>query len=503
MEYSRHRERTSEPQNPEYRAQKTKEVLEFAISGSGYLNRIKEEETKPRGDERYARSLLRNELCNAFMFASGKAGLVLCTETLSDPEIALAWQAFFTGENITYQQPLAPEYIHEVITQNYGLLARVPDHLIEKMFELHVARMDELQRQFEENELPQLMSEVNTKITQAINDGIIPISLSKWEHTRENTLIFLRDTLRDTDDTSGNANGATISISTKPSFEEKRHIAIHEFIHQLEGKLFVQTTDTPVKGYKRKHQKIKQETESVRGGLLYKGVFYAEPRRQWLNEAVTEDLAMVVNGQKTTEAYGDELALFEQLVAALGPGSRELIRLAYFEPSNPEQDPAERLEHYKKFTQLVTQTLGPNFLNRLEKFINKQQALIALEKWKQEQRNFPAFLEEWSEQERRLTQSALHLIETVRSKNSLVLARLTKYSSHKDYEAVWEEYFVPEISLPLQFAIETLRGTVIAKLMYNTKRETYRQKFRVGGLNGSMSGTVGKNASPAQPGSPS
>lgn len=486
MEYYQYRERINELSR-EAQTKQTRSILDYAISGLGHLSTIQKGAPNFNNEEHRARIMLKGDLVNIFIKYDGKGGLVLLRETFDNPLIVAAWADFLMAEGITYPTPLSPEFIHETIMSNIEITNRIPDSLIENLFSAHIQKMTERQHEFEDNELPALLSVIDQKITHAIQSGALPVSRSRWQKTKDSTTVIVRDSLRNVDGTEGNANGAIISISPDTSFEQKIHIAIHEFIHRLAGKLLIKTTVIETEDA----QPVATEVDYItaRGGLLFQGLFYRSPKRQWLNEAVTEDLAMEINGQESSDAYTTERQLLETLVQALGPGSRELLRTVYFERYDVNKASTKRLVRYKQLTQFVNAKLGSNFLNRLEKFLNQQRtetgdllgtsdgASIAITKWRELGPNFSDYLKKWSEQERELTQLALRIIENTQARYPEAFQALTFYSSDTAYEEIWERYCEVGIPLPSPFPIPSIRKIVLEKLKYNTKRADYRKKF--------------------------
>lgn len=488
MEYRRYPERINELSR-DTQTKETKEILDYSISGLVELNRLEKTLKGPEEERSYANHLCRFQFLNIFLNYEGQGGLVLLQETLADSTIVTAWEEFFTTAGITCAAPLTPEAVYEKIMSHLETLKQIPDSLIQRSFSIHIQKMIEQQREFEDNELPAIVSAVDKKINQAIKDGKLPVSRSRWEKIKNSTTVIVRDSIRNVDNTMGNANGTVISISPNSSFEQKVHIAIHEFIHQLDGKLLVKTTTVEAKEGEPVTKEI--EYNKARGGLLFEGLFYSPPKRQWLNEAVTEDLAMTIDDQESGDFYPAERRLLETLVQALGPGSRELLQAVYFEQYDVKKIPTERLKQYKKFTQLVSAKLGRNFLNKLEKFLNRQcneegdplglseSVQIAATTWQELGTGFPDYLEKWSKQEKELTQLALQIIEKIETKQPQAYQVLTIYSSDSAYETIWEQYGKAEVPVPPQFPISRIRNTVLEKLKYKTKRASYRKKFGI------------------------
>ncbi len=486
MEYRQHRERISEFTDSEYLGKTTQDILKHAYYGAASLATLEESQNNPGETERYARTWIRIDIMALFNYGSGKTGLTLCTETWSQPAIQAGWEQLFNDEKILYSPPLTPEFVWENVTHNSELLQHFPGDFAEQLLRAHVDHMNKLQGEFEVNELPTIMTEVDEKIIRAINNQILPITIDQWQHIKDNTKIIVMDTIKG-EEIGGNANGPVISITSQASLAEKTHIAIHEFIHRLNGSIIKKTTTTGTPKYGDPETDI--DYNNVRSGLLFTTPFYRTPKRQWINEAVTEDTALAVDNQEYSEYYEAERQLLELLVQSLGPSSRELLRTVYFE--DPGVEAEKNLTEYRALTRLVLEKLGPGFLNNLEKFIHGQRgndgttvdpstaAEIAAKKWQKLGLHFPEYLTEWCRQQGEITQLALGLIESVKTENPEALSKLDKYSSPHAYEEVWKTYFKAKIPKPSQYLTATLHDLVIKKLTYTTTRAAYRTKFGI------------------------
>ncbi len=150
-----------------------------------------------------------------------------------------------------------------------------------------------------------------------------------------------------------------------------QHTFNHEMLHVVSGSLFLTTP---------KHLGI-FNTEKYRRGLVFGPLAKGEKveRFRWLNEAVTESLALEMNKDKDRDSapYRPERLLLSLLVN--GPAGsdkhkvdRKKFSHAYFENYEPKDEADARLKNWKELVRSINKAYYPGFLVKIDKLIEKK-----------------------------------------------------------------------------------------------------------------------------------
>lgn len=137
----------------------------------------------------------------------------------------------------------------------------------------------------------------------------------------------------------------------KYSLENIRHKFFHELLHQISGVL--------VKEYTQPHKPEQKQYAALKQGLSF-------PKKgTWLNEGLTELLAVILSGYSHEETYVE----FKNIVRkCLKDGiPRDLFIHAYFESSLEDAAPGEHMKHYRALNAAMTKKYGAGWLVKLAK----------------------------------------------------------------------------------------------------------------------------------------
>jgi len=135
------------------------------------------------------------------------------------------------------------------------------------------------------------------------------------------------------------------------------HVVTHEVLHGVSGQTILSS-----KGLFEDEGEISYQRVGLR--INAKGNHF-----KWLNEGVTESLAMELVGDNL-DIYSSERELLNLLLTS---GSTEisdiLVHNAYFEDFDSSKSPGERIPAWKAFYQAVNQAYAPGFLTMLDAYI--------------------------------------------------------------------------------------------------------------------------------------
>lgn len=153
--------------------------------------------------------------------------------------------------------------------------------------------------------------------------------------------------------------------------EDLQHTYNHEMLHVVSGSLFLTTP---------RHLGI-YNTEKYRRGLAFGPRAEGEQveRFTWLNEAVTETLALQMDRDKDRDSapYKPERLLLSLLIN--GPAGNSEVKVerkkfsqAYFENYVAEKDADERLQNWKELVHSINEKYYPGFLVDIDKLIKEK-----------------------------------------------------------------------------------------------------------------------------------
>ena len=275
---------------------------------------------------------------------------------------------------------------------------KTPDDVYIDLITQHVEQYNDREQQFEAI-LPILRQSFQTRLERAIHEGRIPQIVSEVANRRMGDLdIVLVDALSThLDDYTGayNVDAEQIKIaeqtwddSGEESFLDKifgkrpqsqdeeqevprtlEHVYTHEMLHFLAGRTILSSVDI--------EQDFEGEIIHQRGGLRYNT---PNRRFQWLNEAVTEGLAVEFMGGKDKGIYRRERELL-RLLQTKGKTElpEDLFIDAYFENYDPNILQKDRIPAWKKLQQAINKAYEPGFLVQIDNVVRNEGTAKAIE----------------------------------------------------------------------------------------------------------------------------
>lgn len=485
------------PDSEEYKERYKKErVREHAITsrifGALAISQIEssrnlESDTyRKRGEERNF-SYLKFEWATAFR----NAGSRFLAEMFSSPELKASLLDFLISNGVIPDDSDFESTV-DALNKDEELCEQLPNELIEAATRGHIERKRAEQEAFEKTELPQLLDRVNEYVTTAIEQGILPVELERWIHTRDSTVVMPMDEIMAAryggESYGGYYPESGIHLNPKLSPEEKVHTLTHEFFHALSGNRVNKTTK--IKEFELSDGTILRD-ENVEFDHQRSGLGFSEddPNRverfKWLNEAMTERLAVTVAGAEEAEFYKQEIELANVLEKNLGEDAAPLFTNAYFENFKPEAEDAQ--EHFRRLIRAIDAKFGPQFLVKLDKFIHEQRddkgrqfhwmkgVEIALDMWNTHGDNFPQFLEDWIEERRATKAIGIHIVDQLESSQPDYIAGIkSPYVFRTQFDELWEsdlKAHLPEISEQEAMAVKyTVLNLLLKKINRQTKR---------------------------------
>lgn len=239
----------------------------------------------------------------------------------------------------------------------------IPDDVFQYILTNHVGRFRETLGEFQ-TAIPFFQDSFQRRFAQKIiARGFI--DNETVQRRMAGTIVVLGDALRDdlTADRGGYFDSETDTVMiAQQDFENLgEHLYTHEMLHALSGRTLVLRTDAPL---------AYMEFEAQRIGFRFQNV--KQGRFRWLNEAITEELAIGLTGDKEDRIYKQERNLYK-LLRTKGKMviPEELFLAAYFENYDPSLPPGERIPQWKKLYSAINEAYEPGFLVRLDKMIQK------------------------------------------------------------------------------------------------------------------------------------
>lgn len=250
-----------------------------------------------------------------------------------------------------------------------------------KSAELQRARFAEIKKTAEKEWLPEFKQQFVEKANNLIQSGELNISLDELKKRIAGIKIsfFNQGTMASKKFDAGGLYGAdSILVGINFSGQEDRelikadsqHIFNHEMLHAISGALYVTRV---------KRQGL-HGVQRQRTGLRFESVGENEFERfAWLNEAVTETLALEMDDdlERDLAPYREERILFSLLVN--GPAGRAIQGVerkkfshAYFENYEPKDASENRLEHWKELVRSISESYYPGFLVKIDKLIKEK-----------------------------------------------------------------------------------------------------------------------------------
>lgn len=259
-------------------------------------------------------------------------------EALADEEIKNKFKAIgdFGQDDIT------PEDIATIFVAD----GKIDDELFAQMVERHVQNFTEKSKEFD-LEVEKFKSDFKKRVQDEITAGYLPIIMDKAEGRVDTTKVSLADRL-EIDDLASYDNWHGLISDALPE-AKRRHAIFHELTHAISGRMI--TTQKQEVFNILNHQKT---------GLHFK--FQKDIKKfptsklAWLNEAVTEKIALKLSQASGREGYYVlERHELEQLLSKGVP--EEYFINAYFEDYDP-MDKNSKLSAYRVLINKIREVVG-------------------------------------------------------------------------------------------------------------------------------------------------
>ncbi len=162
-------------------------------------------------------------------------------------------------------------------------------------------------------------------------------------------------------------------------FNYFKKVFYHEFLHLLTN------NNEKIFSYKDKNNNEYNAGSQVLG-LRFLGL--KDEKFTWLNEAVTESLAIKLNNTENSKSYIKERKLLDLLNQKKKAGTKlnfDLLTKVYFRHiQKREEGDTSEVDEWREFSKEIDQAFGPRFLVKLDLFIEKngiKQALEIVNSW--------------------------------------------------------------------------------------------------------------------------
>src|SRR3989344_3794392 len=164
----------------------------------------------------------------------------------------------------------------------------VSDKVFEEMVRVYVKLWEKRQEQFHER-IPQILATFRDTALQAIKEGKLPITEELLEERMGDTRVYLADDLQIKQCTSGDydVGEGAIRVAYRENIEAQEKTVFHEMIHALSGRTIL----IEEKGY-FPDEMLEHQRVGFRFNVYDKNGDWAGKRFRWLNEAVTEEIAV-------------------------------------------------------------------------------------------------------------------------------------------------------------------------------------------------------------------
>jgi hypothetical protein len=231
------------------------------------------------------------------------------------------------------------------------LLKKIPNDILEIMAVRHVEQFEREEKEFNER-LPEIIAKFKEQTKKAIDEGVLPLTMDEVDKRLAAMSIRLVDRVSNVFEEplgSHYANARTIVIGSGIKPEMQEHAIFHELTHALSGRTIIKQTKRDSEESSVDHQRVGLTFYSTKSGEEKKPKIF-----RWLNEAVTEEIAIQLHGELGL-IYRKERHALQKLYAKGVP--RELVYKAYFE--NYDSNNTDRVTAWKELTKKLNE-LFPN-----------------------------------------------------------------------------------------------------------------------------------------------
>lgn len=227
--------------------------------------------------------------------------------------------------------------------------------LFEEMVHWHVEKTTQEFSSLEK-ELGDYKKRFKERVLVAIDDGRLPIDKTVLEKRLahfENILIADPVLKGDAD---GSHNAAQTRVTLTAGVPDAEHVYTHEMTHGLSGRTIFQYNR--LDGDSRDHQHQRVGLRFSNTVVTPEGKILDDNDRKislvWLNEAVTEEIAIELMGVVDSDSYGQERKLLKDLYAK--GLSKQLLYAAYFENRDTTATMGNQLPAWRALVEHCNQT---------------------------------------------------------------------------------------------------------------------------------------------------
>lgn len=292
------------------------------------------------------------------------------------------------GQEGLSKEQIAANFIAHQMFSHPKVIERIPDEILIAISEAYTDLLEARRSSFREK-YPELVRSTKEHLYAAIESGKLPITREKVDEVFQKMTAQLGDPIiMQFDNQGGHYQSDTNTVFLRASLSEEQipKIFMHEVLHALSGQSIRLAEE-----YTAQYSRI---------GLRKNN------RYRWLNEGMTESLALEVLREPDSHAYPESRKLLKLLIADI---DRRLFRNAYFEESLPE---SEIDPDWEVLMQVIEEQYGQRFLDRLDDFIKKSTShgvkkseqnesgvKLAVKKFTELKGKFPQFLKDWETQQ--------------------------------------------------------------------------------------------------------
>jgi len=248
------------------------------------------------------------------------------------------------------------------VPQAISLIKDMALDLYEQILREHATAYAEKDKEFQER-VPAMRSRFLERLGAFVSTGHIALNIKEVEKKASRVNVVAGDYLLYSDftDADGDYNpenevavipNGEVSIVGRRNLTREEHqeyVFTHEMFHAISG--------IAVLG-KRKEGQQADRPRLQKSGLLLEGRF------RWLNEAITERLALRSLNMKDSDAYNDERDLLEKIIDKGVP--EDLFLASYFE----DQKPGKGAPATNKLIRAINEKCGPRFIQELDEIID-------------------------------------------------------------------------------------------------------------------------------------
>ncbi len=260
---------------------------------------------------------------------------------------------------------------------------KIPEDVFEKIERAHVTAFMKNEERFQED-LPSHIEKARHAIENGIADGLIQCDIKRIDTRLRETQFELIDPIEsffgENEARYGLLSNTWIDMAQEIPEADKKRVFLHHLLHIVSGRTaiadkdnFDESNESSMEvGHLRSGLRFSRDRDesAVHGSQTVPEKPEEIPRFEWLNEAVTERLAMRLR-ETSTGTHEKERQLFELLLTkGKQPVDEQIFFNAYFEDVNPAD--FERLRAWKKLAKEIADSYEPGFLVKIDNIVREK-----------------------------------------------------------------------------------------------------------------------------------